>query len=579
MPRIVIALLGALIGMLYACDIRREPYPAVLLRIDSLANTDPKAALSLWEEARDSLAHFDEEQRMYLALLGVKVNDKLYVRHTSDSLIRRVTAFYKKRGDRDKLVESYYYMGRVYRDLNDAPEALHYFQKAIDVADTARHAPLLSKIYSQMGMLYDYQDVYEEAIKMHQKAYQYEIQNRDSNGIVFALRDIARAYDMMEKNDSSLLYFQKAADWAKLTGNKRRLSGILTEMGDLYREIGQYDKARSCLFESLRDSINRNMYPIYSSLGHLYLKIDRLDSADYYLRKCLNSPNIYVKEGVYEYLSILAEKQANYKESLRFMRLCQQAQDSIQKITSSEEIRKMTSLYNYQKREQENHLLRKENNRAKLRNYRLIAAFSVLFVLITGLAYRWKRQKDYTALQVQKIQWEKQDQYERSVRRIEENNRKLREMEHLLSQERDNKNALLQVQKELLEVSNQRIQLCRTERDLMEAELKRSDIYQKFHQAGEMGVRIEEEDWLALGKVLDQTYDDFTNRLRRLCVNISPVELRICYLIKISIKVTDMAKLLNRSKSSISSTRARLYKKITGEEGGANKLDDLLSET
>ena len=245
MPRIVIALLGALIGMLYACDIRREPYPAVLLRIDSLANTDPKAALSLWEEARDSLAHFDEEQRMYLALLGVKVNDKLYVRHTSDSLIRRVTAFYKKRGDRDKLVESYYYMGRVYRDLNDAPEALHYFQKAIDVADTARHAPLLSKIYSQMGMLYDYQDVYEEAIKMHQKAYQYEIQNRDSNGIVFALRDIARAYDMMEKNDSSLLYFQKAADWAKLTGNKRRLSGILTEMGDLYREIGQYDKARS----------------------------------------------------------------------------------------------------------------------------------------------------------------------------------------------------------------------------------------------------------------------------------------------------------------------------------------------
>ena len=99
MPRIVIALLGALIGMLYACDIRREPYPAVLLRIDSLANTDPKAALSLWEEARDSLAHFDEEQRMYLALLGVKVNDKLYVRHTSDSLIRRVTAFYKKRGD------------------------------------------------------------------------------------------------------------------------------------------------------------------------------------------------------------------------------------------------------------------------------------------------------------------------------------------------------------------------------------------------------------------------------------------------------------------------------------------------
>ena len=61
---------------------------------------------------------------MYYDLLDLKVNDKMYVRHTSDSLIKRITAFYEVYGDRDKLLESYYYMGRVYRDLNDAPEAL-----------------------------------------------------------------------------------------------------------------------------------------------------------------------------------------------------------------------------------------------------------------------------------------------------------------------------------------------------------------------------------------------------------------------------------------------------------------------
>ena len=37
-----------------------------------------------------------------------------------------------------------------------------------------------------------------------------------------------------------------------------------------------------------------------------------------------------------------------------------------------------------------------------------------------------------------------------------------------------------------------------------------------------------------------------------------------------------MAKLLNRSKSSISSARTRLYKKLTGEDGNANLLDELL---
>ena len=99
-------------------------------RSNPLADTNPEEARPLLDRLRDSLSLFDEEQHMYYDLLDLKVNDKMYVRHTSDSLIKRITAFYETYGDRDKLLESYYYMG-VYRDLNDAPEALKYFQKAL----------------------------------------------------------------------------------------------------------------------------------------------------------------------------------------------------------------------------------------------------------------------------------------------------------------------------------------------------------------------------------------------------------------------------------------------------------------
>lgn len=163
------------------------------------------------DRLRDSLSSFDEEQRMYYDLLDLKVNDKMYVRHTSDSLIKRITAFYETYGDRDKLLESYYYMGRVYRDLNDAPEALKYFQKALDVAGDTRKYRLLSNVYSQMGTLYDYQNVYEEAIRMYEKAAEYKLLKGDSTSFSLVLRDIARVYDMVDKNDSALLYFQKAA--------------------------------------------------------------------------------------------------------------------------------------------------------------------------------------------------------------------------------------------------------------------------------------------------------------------------------------------------------------------------------
>lgn len=56
----------------------------------------------------------------------------------------------------------------------------------------------------------------------------------------------------------------------------------MTELGDLYRELVMYDKALECLSESLKDSVDRNMYPTYSVLGNTYLELNKLDSADYY---------------------------------------------------------------------------------------------------------------------------------------------------------------------------------------------------------------------------------------------------------------------------------------------------------
>ena len=562
----------------YACDHRGKPYPATLSRIESLADTNPEEARPLLDRLRDSLSSFDEEQHMYYDLLDLKVNDKMYVRHTSDSLIKRITAFYETYGDRDKLLESYYYMGRVYRDLNDAPEALKYFQKALDVAGDTRKYRLLSNVYSQMGTLYFYQNVYENAIRMHEKAAQYKLLKGDSTSLSLVMRDIARVYDAINKNDSAVLYYQKAADIAKEIGLVHRYSGISTELGDLHREMGMYDKAFECLFESLKDSVGRNMYPTYSTLGHIYLEVGKLDSADYYLRRCLDSPDLYVRDAIYEYLSLLYERRLNYREAIRYVRLGQQVQDTIRKITDSEEIRKMTSLYNYQKRETENLRLKGENDRMQIRIYRILSLFGLGLSITLLFIYRLKRQKERLARQFEALQREKQEQYERSFQYVEANNAKLNELGTLLSKDHEDTNSLLHVRKELLQVTNEQIQLRRTERDLLESDLRHSDIYMKFHSTNEADQIIREEDWNALRKELDKTYNNFTNRLYQLYSGMSLIELRICYLIKISVKVTDMAKILGRSKPSVSSSRKRLYKKIKGEDGTPNELDELIAD-
>ena len=71
MPRIYILLMSVLISAFYACDHRGKPYPATLLQIESLADTNPEEARPLLDRLRDSLSSFDEEQINYWSLITI----------------------------------------------------------------------------------------------------------------------------------------------------------------------------------------------------------------------------------------------------------------------------------------------------------------------------------------------------------------------------------------------------------------------------------------------------------------------------------------------------------------------------
>ena len=101
-------------------------YPPTMVEAARLSEHEAARALPLLEALADSLDRLDEEGRVYYDLLRLRVNDKLNVRATSDTLIRRITAFYEAYGDPDKLMLAYYYRGRVCADLNDALQAVEY---------------------------------------------------------------------------------------------------------------------------------------------------------------------------------------------------------------------------------------------------------------------------------------------------------------------------------------------------------------------------------------------------------------------------------------------------------------------
>lgn len=202
--------------LLASCGADRDSV-RLLQQADSLLNVRPdsmKAVLGTWV---DSIGHCPERVRMYYNLLRVKADDKVYVTHTSDSLILSIVRYYREQRDKTHLPEALYYAGRTYSDLKDAPRALEYYQRAIDVMEREELTDynLLSRIYSQMGTLFFYQELYDELPGVLRKAYQCDLILKDSANLVFDLRDIGRSFAVRERQDSADWYYRRAIAMAQ----------------------------------------------------------------------------------------------------------------------------------------------------------------------------------------------------------------------------------------------------------------------------------------------------------------------------------------------------------------------------
>ena len=104
-----------------------------------------------------------------------------------------------------------------------------------------------------------------------------------------------------------------------------------------------------------------------------------------------------------------------------------------------------------------------------------------------------------------------------------------------------------------------------------------SPLYRRIKEyAGQDNFRLTEDEWKMLAQQIDDTFDDFTARLRTLYDGISLYELRICYLLKLGLPSTAIAAMLCRSDAAICMARQRLYYKLTGNKGRARTTTDFI---
>lgn len=569
------------------CACIQKPYPRSLYVADSLITEQPDSALHLLKALKNSMANEPEATQMYHRLLQIKAQDKAYVTHTSDSNIVEVVRYYEEKRSKQHLAEAYYYAGRVYSDLGDAPQALDYFQKAQEQALQEENTTLGNVIYSQTGNLYLYQDIPDKALQVFQEALKYAQINHDSVAQIYNLRDIGRAYSELQRADSTIYYYETALKTARDI-HHFYLSGIISqEISGLYAQLGKKQQAWNALEASL-PTLYTYPAPYYITLADLYYKDDVLDSAEYYSYKSLKaSTNLYHKQEAYKILKNIAYRQGNYQQALTYAERYIIYTDSIQQIVNQEAVQKVNALYNYKLREKENAELKEIASRQKRLIGIFVATTIILGTLLAAIYIIRKLKREQTRNRLTTLA---KEQYRNSLKQIEENENHIQELEQKLKETNLRKDKMTiqiqQAQKEQLKMENQVIGARQRVKEMSEKALINSAVYRDFHHVGHSPhseswstkTKITENDWKELIAKVDETYDSFTLRLTEFYPSITEQELRVSILLKIGIKPTGIGEIIAKSKQNITSIRKKLYKHTHNEEGGSEDWDNFIRQ-
>jgi hypothetical protein len=128
---------------------------------------------------------------------------------------------------------------------------------------------------------------------------------------------------------------------------------------------------------------------------------------------------------------------------------------------------------------------------------------------------------------------------------------------------------------QIQDMQENRPQVVRQAVETMEKEFFASDDYITLQRRIAGGQLLKEQDWLDIEAQLKRVYPAFSSQLHAL-YPLSELEYQVCMLIKLRIAPTDIASVMARSTSTISTMRSRLYTKVFGRKGGAKEWDEFL---
>lgn len=545
-----------LLSLITACADRISPR---LQQLEELVITSPAEAL-------DSITAIDpatlgEADRHFLDFLRVKTADKAYMTHSSDSLILSVVDYESRHRRNGRYPEALYYAGRVYYDLDDYPDALDFFQQALEfLPEDTDNQELRLRTLSQTGRLLATLRLYDKAIPYIKEVIEIEKKIKDTLNTVYNLQLLGGIYLRAEDYTHAEEYFKEAIETGKNLPIKHNARSRVY-LSAVEHGRGKIDSALYLIRETpdLVSPVSRDL--AIANAAEIYLAAGVADTAYMYAKEILNNDEYDYNEVAFQVLLapemrhlISPDSLDLYINQYRSM-LEEYYDDNRNQLAINQQ-----AFYNYSLHERDK--LRAEHS-ANILKWALVAVLLIILALTVLILYQRVR---YQAKVIQ---------LHNAINNLRNQQQPDGTPSRPVSERRDTVEDLRLIFREKLLA----LQSESTAPVTIHPDILSSGPYLRMQEliSSQRGISDTDPLWQELEETVVAASPSFKNNLKLLSGGkLTSNDLRTALLIRCGITPSQMAILLNRSKGAIVSRRDALSMRIFDRKLGTKTTDSII---
>lgn len=527
-----------------------------------------------------SCAKNKEREQMTQVVERADRQNKAHDSITHVEAIISAVKFFDQHGSANEQLLAHYLLGCAYRDMGEAPKALQYYQEAADHADTTSsdcNYRLLSTNYAQMADLFYEQRLPYDMLEALNNQYWYLLKCNDTLQAIQCRQLRVSAYELLENSENILSVGKSSYQEFCKHGYDQEAAQSLGSLIPTLINKGLYNEARQTIhiyetksgfFKNGEIIKGKELY--YYHKGLYYLATHQWDDAEYHFRKTLRfahdlNSQILATRG----LSLLYKKLDIGDSMGKYAYMYAVLNDSNNRISSTQELRHMQSLYNYGRNQK---LAQAQEQRAN-RNFNLfiVSISSTILILILCVSvfmlYHQRKKNELNMLRTQ---------YEHDIEDLEQAKYdaiRLTEKQH---------DDIVSEKTAYIEELQSRIEQYQTMLNIspekqLEDHLAQTEIYKRLkYLTCHPQAKVSTEEWEELQQTVSHHLPQFIAKVYSPQIDLKPEECDICLLVRLYFCPSDIAILTNQSVQYVSMKRLRLLQKIFHRKGSAADFDKMI---